>query len=187
MHKQADKLLDFYRTHKRMPSYAEIMTFTGYRTKSAAHYFVRKLVEAGVVEKDASGKLIPVRLHGEVPLLGLVEAGFPSPAEEELADTMSFDEYLIENKEATYILKVKGDSMIDAGIREGDMVVVERTATPKVGQIVIAEVDGAWTMKYLRKRGSTFYLEPANKKYRPITPKEDLKVAAVVKAVVRKY
>ena len=187
MHKHADKLRDFYRTHKRMPSYAEIMAFTGYRTKSAAHYFVHKLIKAGVVEKDASGKLIPVRLYGDVPLLGLVEAGFPSPAEEELADTMSFDEYLIENKEATYILKVKGDSMIDAGICEGDMVVVERTATPKVGQIVIAEVDGAWTMKYLRKRGSAFYLEPANKKYKPIIPKEDLKVAAVVKAVVRKY
>ena len=86
------------------------------------------------------------------PLLGIVEAGFPS-AEEELIDTMSLDEYLIENKEASYILRVKGDSMIDAGIREGDLVIVERTNAPRVGDIVIAEVDGEWTMKYLRKRG----------------------------------
>ena len=105
------------------------------------------------VTKDPQGKLIPRALNGEVPLLGIVEAGFPSPAEEELIDTMSLDEYLIENKEASYILRVKGDSMIDAGIREGDLVIVERTNAPRVGDIVIAEVDGEWTMKYLRKRG----------------------------------
>jgi SOS-response transcriptional repressor LexA len=67
------------------------------------------------------------------------------------------------------------------------MVLVERTSSPKVGQIVIAEVDGGWTMKYLRWRGNQLYLAPANKKYRPIFPKEELKVVAVVTAVVRKY
>ena len=77
--------------------------------------------------------------------------------------------------------------MIDAGICEGDMVIVERTDNPKVGSIVIAEVDGAWTMKYLRKRGETLYLEPANKAYKPIVPKDELRITAVVKAVVRKY
>jgi repressor LexA len=117
----------------------------------------------------------------------MVEAGWPSPAEEELIDTMSLDEYLIENKEATYLLQVKGDSMLDAGIQPGDLVIVERTTTPRVGDIVIAEVDGEWTMKFLRKQGSRLYLAPANKKYRPIFPKEALKVVAVVTAVVRKY
>ena len=123
----------------------------------------------------------------QIPFLGLVEAGFPSPAEEELSDTMSFDDYLIDNKEASYILKVKGDSMIDAGICEGDMVVVERTNSPKPGNIVIAEIDGEWTMKYLRVRAGKYYLEPANKNYKPIVPEGELKIAAVVKAVVRKY
>jgi repressor LexA len=187
MDTHAEKLLTFYRAHKRMPSYTEIMAFTGYKTKSAVHYFVQKLIALGVVEKDARGKLVPRRLYGEVPLLGFVEAGFPSPAEEELVDTMSFDDYLIDNREATYILRVKGDSMVNAGIVEGDMVIVERTTTPKVGQIVVAEVDGQWTMKYLRKKGSSFYLEPANDRYPPIMPKDELKVVAVVKAVVRKY
>jgi repressor LexA len=119
--------------------------------------------------------------------LGIIEAGWPSPAEEELLDTMSLDQYLIENREATYLLTVKGDSMCDAGILPGDTVIVERTNSPRVGNIVIAEVDGAWTMKYLRKRGNLLYLAPANKKYRPIFPKEELKVVAVVIAVVRKY
>ena len=77
--------------------------------------------------------------------------------------------------------------MIEAGIQPGDLVIVERTNRPKVGDIVIAEVDGEWTMKYLRKRGTRFYLAPANAQYKPIVPKGELKIAAVVKAVVRKY
>ena len=148
---------------------------------------VDRLVREGLITKDPEGKLIPTRPNGEVPLLGIVEAGWPSPAEEALLDTMSLDQYLINNKEATYLLQVKGDSMIDAGILPGDLVLVERTNAPKVGNIVIAEVDGEWTMKFLRKRGAQLYLAPANKKYRPIVPKDALKVVAVVKAVIRKY
>jgi len=101
---------------------------------------------------------------------------------------MSFDEYLTPNKEASYILKVKGDSMIDAGIHPGDMVIVERRATYKPGQIVVASVDNEFTMKYLRKdKKGAHYLEPANSKYKPIYPRESFRVEAVVIAVVRKY
>ena len=85
------------------------------------------------------------------------------------------------------MLKVKGDSMIDAGIVEGDMVLVERRSEAKSGEIVIAEVDGGWTMKYFKKTGSQVMLIAANKKYKPIIPKEDLVIAAVVIAVIRKY
>jgi repressor LexA len=170
-----------------MPSYQEISALLGFKSKNAAYKLAEKLVREGFISKDREGKLIPKALFGDLRMLGIVEAGFPSAAEEELADTMSLDEYLIPNKEASYILKVKGDSMIDAGICEGDMVVVERTSTPKAGDIVIAEVDGAWTMKYLRKRGTHVYLEAANEKYKPIVPKQDLKIAAVVRAVIRKY
>ena len=120
-------------------------------------------------------------------MLGLVEAGFPSPAEEELLDTISFDEYLTPNKEASYILKVKGDSMIEAGIHEGDMVIVERKQSYKPGEIVVANVDGEYTLKYLRKKGDTYYLQPANKKYQDIYPEGSMRVEAVVIAVVRKY
>ena len=123
----------------------------------------------------------------ELKVLGVIEAGFPTSASEELIDTMSLDEYLIENREATFLLKVKGDSMKDAGIILGDLVIVERGKQPKNGDIVIAEVDGEYTMKYFKKNGKDISLEPANKKYKTIRPKETLSVVAVVKAVVRKY
>jgi SOS regulatory protein LexA len=163
------------------------MELAGFRSYHAVSHLVDHLVAEGLVTKDAHGKLLPTTRNGELPLLGIIEAGFPSPAEEELIDTMSLDDYLIDNREATYLLRVKGDSMLYAGIRPGDLVIVERTNHPRVGDIVIAEVDGEWTMKFLRKRGDQLYLAPANPKYRPIFPKQELKVVAVVIAVVRKY
>jgi SOS regulatory protein LexA len=182
-----EKVVQFYERHRRMPSYGEMMALLGYKSKAAVTYFVDKLIEAGIVEKDAQGRLIPGQMLGGTKLLGLVEAGFPSAAEEETLDVLNFDEYLVPNKEATYILKVKGDSMIDAGIQPGDMVVVERRAQYKPGQIVIAMVDNEYTMKYLRQKDGQYYLEPANERYKPIHPKENFRVEAVVTAVVRKY
>lgn len=187
MTKPQEKIANFYRTHHRMPSYAEITKLLGYKSKSATAYFVQKLIDAGIVAKDKTGRLLPGNLEGGPRVLGLVEAGFPSAAEEELLDVMDFDEYLTPNKESSYILKVKGDSMIDAGIQEGDMVVVERRQTYKPGQIVIASIDGEYTIKYLRKVRDQYYLEPANAKYKSIYPEGHLIVEAVVTAVVRKY
>lgn len=184
---QKDKIFSFYKSHKRMPVYTEIMKLLGFKSKNAVYKLINKLVEEGIVSKDNSGRLIPSRMLGEVPVLGLVEAGFPTAAEEELVDTMSIDDYLIEHKEASYLLEVKGDSMIDAGIQEGDLVIAERRGEPRDGDIVIAELDGGWTMKYYRKKNGQVYLEAANPKYKPMYPTQDLKVAAIVKGVIRKY
>lgn len=170
-----------------MPGYNEMLKILNFKSKNAVYKLIQKMVEDGTISKDSYGKIIPNRLVGEIPMLGLVEAGFPSVAEEELLDTISLDEYMIENKEASYILEVKGDSMIDASIKEGDLVIAERKGEAKDGDIVIAEVDGGWTMKYFRKRSGKIYLEPANKKYKPIYPTHDLKIAAIVKGVIRKY
>ncbi len=181
------KIIGFYKRTKRMPSYAEIMTLVGFKSKNAVYKLVNKLIGEGVLDKDSSGRLIPNKLVGEVPMLGLVEAGFPTAAEETILDTISIDEYLINDKDKTYLLEVKGDSMIEAGIQEGDLVVAERKSDPRIGDIVIAEVDGGWTMKYFRKKGTQVYLEPANKNYKPIYPEYDIKIAAVVTGVIRKY
>lgn len=159
----------------------------GLRSKNAVSKLVVCLEEMNVLARDRKGRLLPRSMAYPVRLLGTVEAGFPSPAEEELADNISLDDLLIQNRQATFLLKVSGDSMIDAGILPGDMVIVDRGQTPKSGDIVIAEVDGAWTMKYFKKRGEMVVLLPANAKYKPIRPKSELNVAGVVTAVVRRY
>jgi len=177
----------FLKKKGRMPSFSEIGLMAGLRSKNAVAKLVDKLEQQGMLARDAKGRLIPKSLSHGIRLLGTVEAGFPSPAEEELRDTLSLDDLLIQNREATFLLKVSGDSMSGAGILPGDMVIVDRGQTAKSGDIVIAEVDNEWTMKYLRKRGAVVTLVPANPKYQPITPKNELKIAGVVTAVVRKY
>ena len=183
------KITDFYKAHKRVPGYSEIMSLVGFKSKNAVYKLINKLVEDGIFEKDSKGKLTPAHLHGEVPMLGLVEAGMPTAAEEDMLDATSIEDFLLgDSKDMTYMLEVKGESMIEAHIAEGDMVLVERRTSARVGDIVIAEVDGGWTMKYYRidKRGKP-YLEPANKNFKPIYPEYDMKIAAVVKAVIRKF
>jgi repressor LexA len=135
-----------------MPSYSEITEILGFSSKNASFKFVEKLIRANIVEKDSKGKLIPKALINPVKVLGVVEAGFPSPAEEELLDTISLDRWLINNPVSTFMLKVTGDSMIEAGIMPGDYVLVDRAITAKNGDVVIAQVDGQWTMKYLNKK-----------------------------------
>jgi repressor LexA len=120
-------------------------------------------------------------------LLGEIIAGWPSPAEEELVDILSLDDYLIPNPHQSYLVRVKGDSMTGAGIHEGDLVIIERGRSPKDRDIVIAQVDDHWTMKYYEKRGPRVRLLAANPKYAPIVPQRELIVGGVVTAVIRKY
>lgn len=184
---QKNKIISFYQKNRRMPGYKEIMQLVGFKSKNAVYKLINKLVEDEVVDKDSNGRLTPMKIFGEIPLLGLVEAGIPTSVDPNQLDSLNLDQYLVGNKQSTYLLEVKGDSMIDEGIREGDLVLVERRGDPKDGDIVIAEVDGGWTMKYFKKKGSLIYLKPANKNYSPIYPQYDLKVAAIVKGVIRKY
>ena len=177
----------FFREHRRMPTYSEMLPLLGVKAKSAAEYWIKKLLEKGTLEKDTKGFLKPAHLSLKLPIVGTVAAGFPSPAEEELRDTISFDEYLINNQAASFILSVTGDSMIDAGIFEKDLVIVEKGREPKNGDIILAEVDGNWTMKYFRKKGKKVTLEAANPKYPTIIPQTELRIAGVITAVIRKY
>ncbi|HEV7424565.1 MAG TPA: transcriptional repressor LexA [Candidatus Paceibacterota bacterium] len=185
------KLESFYSQNKRMPTYSEMMKLFSFKSKNAVFRVVEKLIDAGLVAKDHLGRLIPSSSFAEnsnsLPMLGLVTAGLPATVEEELADTVNLDDMLVGKKELTYMLEVDGDSMIDAHIEKGDMVLVERANVAKDMQIVIAEVDGEYTMKYFRKNSAKAWLEPANKNYKPIYPEQSLNVIAVLKAVIRKY
>ena len=170
-----------------MPTYSEMLKLFGFKSKNAVFNVVDKLIEAGLVAKDHLGRLVPAQSFGEIPKLGFVTAGFPATVEEELADTVNLDDLLIKNKPLTYMLEVDGDSMIDAHIEPGDMVLVEKTNVAKDMQIVIAEVDGEFTMKYFRTKNGKSWLEPANRNYKPIYPEHSLNINAVLKAVIRKY
>jgi repressor LexA len=180
-------ITDFFRANRRMPSYSEMADIIGVRSKSVVDFWVKKLVAAGIVQKDAKGFLTLARKPLGLQLIGEVCAGFPSPAEEELRDVISFDEYLVDRPATSFLLSVTGDSMIGEGIMEKDLVIVERGREPKNGDIILAEVDGNWTMKYFCKKGKTVTLEAANPKYPPIIPQTELRIAGVITAVVRKY
>jgi SOS regulatory protein LexA len=180
------KIFSFYRTARRMPSISEIMKICGFASRNSAFYLIKKLVASGVVEKDSAGKIVPTAKMHELRVLGTIKAGFAAPAEEELADTITVGEYLIRHKESSFLLQVEGDSMIDAGIQEGDMVIFERGRDAKVGDIVVALTEDGYTLKYLRKKGGKAYLEAANQNYPTIRPK-DGQVIGVVTSSFRTY
>lgn len=182
-----ESIIKFYKKRKRLPSYAEIMTATGLRSKNSVHKLVNRLCQSQIIARDDHGRIVPGPKLLGLSLLGTVEAGWPSPAEEELAGTMTLDEYLISRREATYLLRVSGESMIEAGIMPGDLLLVERGREARDGDIVVAEIDHDWTLKYFRRLNGKVLLAPANKKFRAIEPRDELKIAAVVVGVVRRY
>lgn len=180
-------IMDFFRHNRRMPTYSEMVDLLGVRSKSVVHFWVNKLMSRGTLHKDAKGFLRPARQSFSLPLLGDIRAGFPSPAEEELRDIISLDEYLINRPESSFLLTVSGDSMIGEGIKPGDLVVVEKGKDPVNGDVIIAEVDGEWTMKYFRKERGAIVLESANPDYPAVRPRSELRIGGVVTAVIRKY
>lgn len=188
MHNESQhKLIGFYTTNKRMPSYSEMMELFGFKSKNAVFRLVQKFIDAGVVAKDSMGKLVPTNMFDEIPLLGSVKAGFPSPTEL-VEETVNLNDLLIQKRDTTYLVTVDGDSMIDAHIADGDLVIAEKTTTARSGDIVIAQIDGESTMKYLRydTKGNP-WLEPANENYAPIYPEESFEIIAIIRGVIRKY
>jgi len=182
-----NSLTAFYRSQKRMPTYTEMMELFEVRSKSVVSYWIDKLVEKGILEKDEQGYLKLSGISFGIPLVGNVAAGLPASAEESSREIVSMDEYLVSRPDTSFLLRVTGDSMIGAGIMDGDLVIVERGRLPKNGDIVLAEVDGEWTMKYFHRKGREIILEPANPAYPTIYPREELKIGGVITASVRKY
>lgn len=180
------KVREFFRSHHRAPSFEEIRNLFNYRSKASAYFLVGQLIEKNFLRKDSKGKLLWDSLAG-IQLAGSVQAGLPAAAEELPLETISLDAHLVKHPERTYLVTVSGDSMVDAGIFEGDLVLIEKGREPKNQDIIIAEVDGEWTLKTYENKGGRVRLLPANKKYSPIEPKNELKTGGVLVAVIRKY
>ncbi|RVU81726.1 translesion error-prone DNA polymerase V autoproteolytic subunit [Leucothrix sargassi] len=110
----------------------------------------------------------------DIPLFSSrISAGFASPADDHLESTLDLNKLLVPRPSATFMLKVEGDSMIGAGIYEGDMLIVDRSVTAVDGSIVIAVVQGGLTVKRLRKNANGIWLVPENPKYKPIAIDEN--------------
>jgi SOS regulatory protein LexA len=181
------KLRDYYARHRTLPSYASVGKLVGLRSKSSVAALVRRLTARGYLESNPDRRLRPGVHFFERPWAEGVRAGFPSPAEEVLRDALTIDQYLVEKPSQTVLITVKGDSMIDAGIHPGDIAVVERRITADPGELVVAIVDGEFTLKYLECDKGGYFLRPANPAYTPIRPKGELQIFGVVVGLIRKY
>lgn len=180
-----DTLRSFYRKNKRLPSYSEMLTLFGLASKNAIHKIVRKLEEQGYLDK-ISGKLAPANLFFQVPLLGNVKAGFPTGAEEDL-NFMSLDEYLVDKPGSSFMLRVAGDSLEGIGIYKEDIVILEKAKEASRGEIVLALIDGEWTLKIIEKVNGATVLRSANPKYPDFYPNLSLEIFGIVRSVIRKY
>ena len=128
-----------------------------------------------------------IKTRQELPLYqDAVQAGFPSPASDFIEDTLDLNVLLVKHPAATFLVKVEGDSMINAGIRSGDILIVDRSVQPGDGKIVIAVVDGEMTVKRLRRSTEGVYLAAENPRYPAIhiNPEQTLHIWGVVTSVV---
>jgi len=117
-----------------------------------------------------------------------ISAGFPSPADDFKEIRISLDKELVKNQESTFYARVSGDSMLGAGIDDGDLLVIDKSLSPENGKIAVCFIDGDFTIKRIRKEGKKFYLLPENKKYKPLEVKEEneLIIWGVVEYVIKK-
>lgn len=183
-----EKLQDFYAQHKVLPSYATMGELLGLRSKSSVSAMVARLKLAGYLETAPDRRLRPGSRFFERPLAqSTVRAGLPHRADDTSNDMLTIDDYLVEKPSHTVLVRVKGDSMIDAGIQEGDIVVVEKRHSANLGEIVVAIVDNEFTLKYLERDKNGFILRPANPAYPVIRPQGQLEVFGVVVGLIRKY
>jgi DNA polymerase V len=154
--------------------------------------FLNELALKRQLEPKWPSHLMPVRLAEnpasfKVPLFNhTIRAGFPSPADDYVAESLDLNEHLMPRKEACYLLRVSGESMIGASIHDGDLLVVDRSLTPTSGKVVIAILDGQFTVKTLEKKRGKIRLLPANPEFEPIELKDEqeLQVWGVVTRVI---
>lgn len=183
------RLRDYYAQHGSLPSYAGLGAVVGFRAKNAAFKLAGRLQEAGYLRSAPGGKLAPTQRFFGLPLVApTVRAGVPEAIEaQEAAEQVTLDGYLIDVPSRTVLIRVKGDSMRDAGILEGDLAAVERSETAQAGELVVAIVDGEFTLKELAFEGGQPVLLPRNPAHKPIRPEGTLQIFGVVRGIVRRY
>lgn len=181
-------LRDYYARHRALPSYARLGAVMGFSAKSAVLKLLRRLEEAGYIQRTPDGEWSPTNRFFERPLTDTaVLAGFPEIVLDTTDNPVLIDSMLVKTPSRTVLLPVKGNSMQGVGIHEGDWVVVERCSTAADGTLVIAEVDGEFTLKTLGHEEDGWTLHPANPSYPVLRPKQSLRLFGVVVGLVRQY
>jgi repressor LexA len=181
------QLQDYYAHHRVLPSYAAIGKLVGLSSKASVAGLVLRLKAGGFIESAPGQRLRPGKRFFERTLAESVQAGLPSPASDTGHNNVTIDEYLVKNPSQTILIRVRGDSMIDAGIHPDDVVVVERRANARIGELVVAIVENEFTLKRLDRERGRYVLRPENKAYPVIRPKGELELFGVVVGLVRKY
>jgi SOS regulatory protein LexA len=182
-----ESLQDYYANHRALPSYASIGGLLGLKSKSSVAALVARLKLAGFIDSTPDRRLAPTKRFFARPVASSpVRAGLAEAVDDANSDALTIDDYLITNPSKTILIRVKGDSMVDAGIFEGDLVVVEKQATASKGDIVVAIVDNEFTLKRLDLEDGNFILRPENKAYSPIRPEGALEIFGVMTGLARR-
>ncbi len=182
------RLQNYYAKHHSFPSYARLCNVLGLAAKSAVKKVLLRLGEQGYLQRTIDEVWVPAERFFERKVSDApVAAGLPTFVSDVTADPFMIDRFLIDKPSKTILVPVQGDSMINAGINDGDVVVVEVRSTANNGDIVVATVDDEFTVKTLGKKKGRSVLLPANDSYPVIRPKGNLKIIGVVVGLIRKY
>lgn len=180
-------LQDYYAEHRLIPPCSAISALLGFSSKAAAAALLRRLEEAGYLRRTPDRRVGPTERFFERPrAVAAVRAGLPEPALDASADMLNLDSLLVAKPSLTFLLPIKGDSMIDAGLLEGDTAVCERRQNARAGDIVVALVGDEMTIKTLAREGERLVLKPENSAY-PILRPDPLEILAVVTGSFRSY
>ncbi|MCX7831771.1 MAG: transcriptional repressor LexA [Actinobacteria bacterium] len=187
LQKVLEFIKDYLDRNQKTPTVREIASAIGVSSTSTVVYYLRKLEKKGFIsiegKKSRNIKLKETAfLRKQIPILGLIRAGIPTYAEENIEGYLNVDDFLFQKGD--FLLRVKGDSMKDAGIFDGDLVLVKQTPVINPGEIGVFMIDGESTIKQLGLENGHPVLIPKNRDYSPIYPKE-LVVIGRVTAVIR--
>ena len=182
------RLQDYYAKHHSFPSYARLCNVLGLAAKSAVNKVLLRLAEQGYLKRTADEVWVPAESFFERNLSDTpVVAGLPTFVSDVTADSFMIDQFLVNKPSKTILVPVQGDSMINAVINDGDVVVVEIGSTANTGDIVVATIDDEFTVKILSKKRGRAFLLPANDSNPAIQPEGSLEIIGVVVGLIRKY
>jgi SOS-response transcriptional repressor LexA len=204
--KHLAKLRVYWRQHRAFPAIAELTSVLGMASTNGVHKTLARLVEEGFLDRVGT-RYAPSDAFFALPLVGPARAGLPQPSDAGQApEVLSVEAFLVDRPDQTVYCRVKGDSMRDAGLLDGDIVVVDQSASAADGDIVVAVVDDEITVKRLRQaevshvkaisttvkpitssESITWFLEPANPAYEVIHPRLSLEILGVVTGSFRRF